>query len=98
MPLPVLSEMSMTARSGWVSATSRRASAHVGGFAADLQVGLPADPRGQRLAHGRVVIDDQDPWLVSLTCVPLIGSSSIKSTRYQGAGGFGRLDGQAWRR
>ena len=35
--------------------------AHVGGLATDFQVGLPADPHRQRLAHGRVVIDDQDP-------------------------------------
>ena len=33
---------------------------HVGGLAADFQVGLPADPHGQRIAHGRVIVDDQD--------------------------------------
>jgi hypothetical protein len=35
--------------------------ARVGGLAADLQIGLPADPKGQRLAHRRVIIDDQYP-------------------------------------
>ena len=51
----------MTARSGCVSAARSQGFAHVGGFAADFQVGLPADPRGQRLAHGRVIVDNQDP-------------------------------------
>jgi hypothetical protein len=32
---------------------------HVGRLAADRQVGQATDADGQRLAHGRVIIDDQ---------------------------------------
>src|ERR1019366_5241342 len=35
--------------------------AYVGGLATDFQVGLPTDSRSQRVAHGRMVIDDHDP-------------------------------------
>jgi len=45
----------------------------------DLQLGLPADPHGQRLAYGWMVIDDQDPGAL-LGVAWFHGSSSAKHT------------------
>ncbi len=50
----------MTATSGSVASASRERSGKVGRLAADLQVLLASDADGERLAHGRVVIDDQN--------------------------------------
>jgi hypothetical protein len=46
----------------------------VRGLAADFQVALQSDPQGQRFAHSRVVIDDEDP---AAHPVPVLAHGSL---------------------